>query len=193
VGTVKKKTLSAADVVKHRHIQLHVYDIITEDMTFEGRWDLLKKVFARFKERIGTVLQLCKTEIAADPAAVQTKHDEYVAEGYEGIMLRNKEGLYKIGGRSVDLQKFKMFLDDEYEIVGFYEGEGSEKGCVLWRCVTPEGKEFGCRPQGTQEERRELFKHGSDYVGKKLTVRFQELTDDGIPRFPVGIVIRDYE
>jgi len=128
VGTVKKKTLAAADVVKHRHIQLHVYDIITDDMTFEGRWDLLQKVFARFKERIGTVLQLCKTEIAADPAAVQMKHDEYVAEGYEGIMLRNKEGLYKIGGRSVDLQKFKMFLDDEYEIVGFYEGEGSERG-----------------------------------------------------------------
>jgi hypothetical protein len=26
-----------------------------------------------------------------------------------------------------------------------------------------------------------------------LTVRYQELTDDGIPRFPVGLEIRDYE
>jgi hypothetical protein len=26
-----------------------------------------------------------------------------------------------------------------------------------------------------------------------LTVRYQELTHDGIPRFPVGITIRDYE
>jgi hypothetical protein len=26
-----------------------------------------------------------------------------------------------------------------------------------------------------------------------LTVRYQELTDDGVPRFPVGIAIRDYE
>ena len=193
VGTVKKKTLTAADAVKHGHIQLHVYDIVMEDMGFEDRFKTLVQVFDRFKDRIGSVLQLCKTEVAADAAAVKKKHDEYVEEGYEGIMLRNKDGLYKVGGRSVDLQKFKMFLDDEYEIVGFYEGEGSEKGCVLWRCKTPEGRVFGCRPHGTQEERRELFKHGSEYVGKKLTVRYQELTDDGIPRFPVGITIRDYE
>jgi DNA ligase-1 len=193
VGTVKKKTLTAADAVKHGHIQLHVYDIVMEDMGFEDRFKTLVQVFDRFKDRIGSVLQLCKTEVAADAAAVKKKHDEYVEEGYEGIMLRNKNGLYKIGGRSVDLQKFKMFLDDEYEIVGFYDGEGAEKGCVLWRCKTPEGRVFGCRPHGTQEERKELFKHGSEYVGKKLTVRYQELTDDGIPRFPVGIAIRDYE
>jgi ATP-dependent DNA ligase len=193
VGTVKKKTLTAADAVKHGHIQLHVYDIVMEGMGFEDRFKTLVQVFDRFKDRIGTVLQLCKTEVAANEAAVKKKHDEYVEEGYEGIMLRNKDGLYKVGGRSVDLQKFKMFLDDEYDIVGFYEGEGAEKGCVLWRCKTPEGRVFGCRPHGTQEERRELFKHGSEYVGKKLTVRYQELTDDGIPRFPVGIAIRDYE
>jgi hypothetical protein len=26
-----------------------------------------------------------------------------------------------------------------------------------------------------------------------LTVRYQELTDDGLPRFPVGVGLRDYE
>jgi DNA ligase-1 len=39
----------------------------------------------------------------------------------------------------------------------------------------------------------ELFQNGSEYVGKKLTIRFQELTDEGLPRFPVGIAFRDYE
>jgi len=29
--------------------------------------------------------------------------------------------------------------------------------------------------------------------GKKLTVQFQNLTDCGLPRFPVGLAIRDYE
>jgi hypothetical protein len=28
------------------------------------------------------------------------------------------------------------------------------------------------------------------YYGKLLTVRYQELSDDGIPRFPVGIGFR---
>ena len=37
-----------------------------------------------------------------------------------------------------------------------------------------------------------LFQNGDDYVGKLLTVRYQELTDEGVPRFS-GIAIRDYE
>ena len=35
-----------------------------------------------------------------------------------------------------------------------------------------------------------------DNIGMLLTVRFFELTDEGIPRFPVGVCIRnngDYE
>ena len=35
-------------------------------------------------------------------------------------------------------------------------------------------------------------KNGKEYIGKMLTVRFQELLDDS-PRFGVGIDIRDYE
>ena len=91
------------------------------------------------------------------------------------------------------LLKMKEFQDEEFEIVGFYEGEGGDKGLIIWRCKTEDGKLFGCRPHGTHEERAELFKHGKEYVGKMLTVRFQELTADGIPRFPVGIAVRDYE
>ena len=83
--------------------------------------------------------------------------------------------------------------DDEYQIVGFQEGEGVEIGCIIWKCVTKEGITFNCRPKGTHEARRELFKNAQQYVGKKLTVRFQELSDDLVPRFPVGITIRDYE
>jgi DNA ligase-1 len=108
-------------------------------------------------------------------------------------MLRNKKGLYAIGKRSAELQKYKEMMDDEYKIVGFYEGEGEEAGAVVWECATPEGKTFRCRPKGTHEERRALFKDGGSYVGKMLSVTYQELTGDGIPRFPIGTAIRDYE
>jgi DNA ligase-1 len=30
-------------------------------------------------------------------------------------------------------------------------------------------------------------------MGKMLTVRFQNLTNTGVPRFPIGLVVRDYE
>ena len=98
-----------------------------------------------------------------------------------------------MGHRSADLQKYKEFKDDEYKIVGFKEGDGIEKGCVIWVCETKDHKTFSVRPRGTHEQRAEAFKSASKAVGKKLTVRFQELTEDGIPRFPVGLAIRDYE
>ena len=76
------------------------------------------------------------------------------------------------------------------KIIGFTEGEGNETGCVIWECETPEGKTFKVRPRGTQDERKVIFKEGSKYIGQELTVRFQELSQDGIPRFPVGVGVR---
>ena len=40
-------------------------------------------------------------------------------------------------------------------------------------------------------QRREWFQNGAAYVNKKLTVIFQELSEQGIPRFPVGKAIRE--
>jgi DNA ligase-1 len=49
------------------------------------------------------------------------------------------------------------------------------------------------RPRGTREDRAHFFQQGTRYIGKMLTVKFQGYSEYGIPRFPVGIAIRDYE
>jgi DNA ligase-1 len=189
VGLVKKETLKPADAPKMTQIYLCVYDTVM-DGTNEARNAYLTDLFKKNKF---TALKLLPTDVANNLDDVKKLHAEYVADGYEGLILRNKAGLYKVGHRSADLQKYKEFKDDEYKIVGFKEGDGIEKGCVIWTCETKDKKPFSVRPRGTHEERQEAFKTASKAVGKKLTVRFQELTEDGIPRFPVGLAIRDYE
>ena len=99
--------------------------------------------------------------------------------------------MYRCNYRSHDLQKYKEFLEDEFLIVGFTQGDGRDKGTIIWICVTKEGKEFSVRPRGTMEHRRKLFQTGEKYVGKKLTIIYQELTEEGKPRFPVGKDVRD--
>jgi ATP-dependent DNA ligase len=188
VGLVKRETLKKGDEEKQLQIKFHIYDIIN-GMTYEERYANLQMLFKRHKFKY---LELVRTDQCESEEKMKEMHAQYVAEGYEGIMLRNKSGLYK-NARSADLQKYKEFFDDEYEVVGYKEGEGVEEGCVLWVCKTPEGKTFNCRPRGTREDRAEMYLNGDKYVGKKLTVRFQELTDDKVPRFPVGIAFRDYE
>ena len=193
VGLAKKKTLTEEDRVQHNLLELHCYDIVDPVKPFAERYAILQDLFRLHAPVIGTTLQLCPTKEIAKEADLKKAHDAYVAAKYEGLMIRNKTGLYAVGDRSNDLLKMKEFEDDEFRIVGFYEGDGAEKGCVMWRCVTPKGVEFGCRPEGTREDRQELYKHGSEYVGKLLTVKYQNLTPDGVPRFPVGKTIRDYE
>ena len=193
VGLAKKKTLTEEDRVQHNLLELHCYDIVDPVKPFAERYAILQDLFRLHAPVIGTTLQLCPTKEIAKEADLKKAHDDYVAAKYEGLMIRNKTGLYAVGDRSNDLLKMKEFEDDEFRIVGFYEGDGAEKGCVMWRCVTPKGVEFGCRPEGTREDRQELYKHGSEYVGKLLTVKYQNLTPDGVPRFPVGKTIRDYE
>lgn len=189
VGLVKKETLKPADVEKMPKIKFHCYDLIS-DAPYEDRLARLQALFSRFKF---TSIVLTNTEVCPTREALKPLHDKYVAEGFEGIMLRNRAGVYRVGVRSADLQKYKEFCDDEYTVTGFREGEGAEKGCVIWVCRTEAGQEFACRPRGTREDRIELFARGASFIGKRLTVRYQELTTDGLPRFPVGITFRDYE
>ena len=112
-------------------------------------------------------------------------------EGYEGIMARNRDSKYLFGYRSKDLLKVKRFLDEEYEVVGFTHGTSIEKECLIFICQTKEGQYFNVRPVGTHEERKEMYKVGHTYIGKPLTVKYQELSNDGVPRFPVGLHIRE--
>lgn len=187
VGLVKRETLKAGDEEKQQQIQFHVYDLINE-MPYTQRHANLQLIFRRYKFKH---LVLVKTEHCESEEKMKEMHAQYVADGYEGIMLRNKNGLYA-NNRSIHLQKYKEFFDMDCPIVGFKEGEGAEAGCVIWICEL-DGKTFACRPRGTREEREELFEKGADFIGNKLTVRYQEKTDDGLLRFPVGITIRNYE
>lgn len=194
VGLVKKETLKGGDAERVAQIHLCVYDTVREGETNKQRKKWLEELFA---SNTFSHLRLLPSVVCNSLGDAKFFHALYVAEGYEGLILRNVGGLYKVGFRSADLQKYKEFLDAEFSIVGFKAGDGVEKGCVIWTCRTDTGLLFDCRPRGSHEERRTLFHRAvhraEDFVGKPLSVRFQEWTDDGKPRFPVGIAIRDYE
>ena len=189
VGLVRKKSFTEADRVQLQNVKLWVYDCVAAG-PFSERLARLKAFFAENKF---AHVQLLPTEEAASAAELKAFHDKYVAAGYEGLIVRNKAGPYELATRSYHLQKYKEFEDSEFEVVGAEEGEGQEKGLVIWVCKTDGGRQFRVRPRGTHEERAELWRRRAEYIGKKLTVRYQELTADGIPRFPVGLAFRDYE
>lgn len=144
-----------------------------------------------FKERMrwATV----ETKLVNNKEDIKTVHNTFVNMGYEGIMVRNAYGVYQPGKRSTDLLKFKTFETEEFKIVGVHEGTGRDVGTPVWECETTGGERFSVRPEGTMEKRREHFNESARILGKMLTVRYQNMTAAGVPRFPIGLAIRDYE
>jgi DNA ligase-1 len=198
-------------------VQLHVYDIVNDDpfykrnKTLHERAQIQKKSFSRPKEFLDQwpVQFLTALEVSGEKKMLQwhalwtqgqplkNVDGEVIGPGpdpfYEGTIIRNRGGKYKKDFRSKDLQKYKDFIDEEFEIVGAKEGKGKFKGAVVWLCVQEEGKEFECTPKGTMEQKQDWWKNRKKYFGKWITVRYQTRTDENKPLFPVGLAIRDYE
>jgi ATP-dependent DNA ligase len=113
------------------------------------------------------------------------------SQGYEGAMLRNSDGLY-VNKRSSDLIKVKEMQDDEFDIIGIEEGRGKLAGHVgALVCITRDGQEFKAKPAGATERLREYFLDHGLWRGRQLVVKFQSLTSYGIPRFPVGLRLKE--
>jgi len=136
-------------------------------------------------------LELVDTTDVTAVSAVRPLLNSYISAGHEGLMLRDPDAPYVLKSRSYGLQKVKLFEEAEFRIVGHHDGEGSEKNAVIWECVTPGNEHFSVRPEGSVEARMELFRNAQAFYGRMLTVKYQELSASGVPRFPVGKGIRE--
>lgn len=176
-------------------LEYYIFDIVNENLTYFERMELLKqlekvynKLYSNVNER---VLKFEYYELITDHSEVKILHDKYVLEGYEGIMLRNLDGKYRIKHRSNDLLKYKQFEDEEFEVVDVEEGKGSESNSAIF--VVKDNKSdqiMRVRPRGSVAKRRWQFKNKDKYIGEMLTVRYQNTDNNpegSLPRFARGI------
>jgi ATP-dependent DNA ligase len=173
-------------------IQFHCFDMfdrtstLTQVERFKHREALFKSLPQAHKSKIIKV----ETKTLSNLEDIVEYHAEQAALGYEGIILRTFGLKYRPKARSPEMRKFKMFLDAEYEIVGCKLDKGTTTDNFVWVLKTEDGKEFSCKPMGTREQKIEWYKNRKGFVGKFVTVKYQELSEDGVPRFPIGKAIR---
>lgn len=176
-------------------LQYHIYDV--DDTVLGEKVGLFYQRLAALQHLAHNValrhIKIVDTECLGGPVpAMLNRLDEiyagYQAAGYEGQMVRVTESKYE-GSRSKNLLKRKEFQDGEFKILDIEEGKGDRSG-MMGR-IKFAG--FDSNARGTHEYFKELLVNKKKYIGKKATVRYQNLTPDGKPRFPVMIAIRDYE
>lgn len=161
-------------------IEYHVYDMFHTEYSFTKRFEILESIIPNNK-----YIKLVETIKINNDVKKYLTH--FQNENYEGIMLRNPMGKYQQQTRSKDLLKYKEFKDSEYPVTGHHM---SSTGFPVFECVTPEGIEFGVVMKISNEGKKDFLHNIKEYYGKKLTVKYQELTDQGVPRFPVGLGFR---
>lgn len=171
----------------HEVVEYHIYDLAMEG-TFEGRLDALNELFLAIGE--DGPLKMVETIKVRDEDALMEAFEHFTKQGYEGAMVRNAEGLY-VNKRSYDLQKVKEFADSEFKVVGVEEGRGKLAGKAIFVCEMDGGQTFSAKMMGKLDDLEKYVKKPKLAIGKRLTVKYQGLTKNGLPRFPVAVRFRE--
>ncbi|AGS80982.1 DNA ligase (ATP) [Caulobacter phage Cr30] len=191
VSCVKKQTPTQEELeLSAKLIQYHVYDIPSEsEYSFSGRYIKLQHIFQEYSIYWGDHLQLSETTLIKGEEALNELYAHYLEQGYEGQMIRNPSAIYQ-NKRTKDLLKRKDFIDEEYELVSINEGQGNWSGVAKSvTCRHPDGRTFNAGIKGNYERAKSLLHESYDMV----TVKYFNLTPDGIPRFPVAVKFWDKE
>jgi len=188
IRAVKKERLDT------RKLQFHRFDVCNlMDYSFHNR-----AIYMATKLKTSKYIIQTKMKIISEPSQIKEMHDEYVKDGYEGLILRDPEAKYVFKHRVKGLLKYKEFEDKEFKIWGYWydnrEDGTTQRRCIRFKCRSKTGIIFDVIPQGSLKQREYWYNDEPwKFVGKDLTVRYRELSEDGVPTVnPVGIV-RDYE
>jgi DNA ligase-1 len=153
-----------------------VFDAPEAKGGFEDRLAHIEKVMTRAAPPHARFLEHVRCDgfdhLRAELARVE-------ALGGEGLMLRQPGSAYAIG-RSSTLLKVKTFHDAEARVVGHAPGTGKHKGRLGALIVELSGGvQFNVGTGFSDAEREAPPK-----LGSVITFRYQELSNDGVPRFP---------
>jgi DNA ligase-1 len=101
-------------------------------------------------------------------------------------MLHRDDAAYETG-RSSALLKVTPWLDAEASVVAHLPGKGKYAGMLgALRMEMPDGRRFSLGSGLTDALRR-----NPPPVGTLVTYRYRELTQNGMPRFPRYLRVRD--
>jgi hypothetical protein len=134
------------------------------DFLYSGEWDTRKDVCTMFLVRGGHVVWTYQI-----PRKDETNGQESEYSDMHRLSNGDIVFAYKTGWRKITAEG-KVLFDYKCPQIG----------------QTADGKPFHAKPDGPLADRVAAVSTAAKMVGKMLTIKFQELSDTGVPRFPVA-------
>ena len=149
-------------------LEYWVYDIVS-DKPFNERYKMLMNLQELTESEIK--IKVIDHYKLSGWVTIKKTHDEFVKEGYEGLIMRNPNKEYGIGKRSsLYMLKVKEYMDEEFLITGYSEGLRDED--MVFVCETFKGAKFEAKPIGTRELKHEYLENMDSIIGKMATIKF---------------------
>ena len=181
-------------------LKFYIFDCFVlgnENLIQKDRLDIIDKL-CNNKNKYALIV---KSIIVHSEEELQIEYNNYIKEGYEGAVSRRLDGKYKFGvgtQRSSDVTKIKPVSRDEFEIIGFKEGRGRDKGAITYILKNTNNIEFSAVPNMTLEERKKLYSSlienpsifKKQYKNKFATIEHVGLSNKNVPLQPKFIDIR---
>lgn len=196
---------------RHLDLEAHLFDMVHHtEPGLERQWSLNYIFESRVPEK--SPIKLVPMQPCSSLEELKHQHEDWAELGYEGIMLRDSNGLYDYGEKNIFMFKYKKFQDQEFLITGVTPDKDELGGLFLMQTdnseYVDEGLEFEgtitehtftCRSKGTDAQRAHILANPDDYIGKLGTIRFSFKLKTGVPEFnrcitkDGFIAVRDYE
>jgi DNA ligase-1 len=174
-------------------LQFRLYDVVSA-LGAQERQDKVQEIVCTmsWKHIYSAPSMKCTSQ-----KEVMDLHVHYVSEGYEGVMIRLLENTgYEQGQRSSSLLKVKQYDSNEYLFMHFELGQRGVEDLIAVcsaRCTDGVWHEtFKAKMQGTVAQKEDIYNNPPPEM-TLLTVKHHGYTNDGLPRFPIGVTFRDYE
>lgn len=175
-------------------LEYWIYDCYIPDMCAIDRQDFLMEQLGEVDipsytgvecdEQEASIRLLTQVHVLSGWGGMQKLHDQYVSEGFEGVVIRDPSKPYKPGGRTNDMIKIKKYKSSEFLVTGYELGlRGSED--MTFICETADGIVFKAMPVGDREVKAEYVENFEEkYKGHMAECTYFNLSDEGVPTQP---------
>jgi hypothetical protein len=173
-----------SDNPPHKDIYIQLWDYISLDEYSRGKD---KKNKTQYRERFKLLydyisqdeyIQVIETYHVKDVSCALKYVSDWMSKGLEGGILKDLSNIF-VDHTSPTQLKLKLELDADMRVTGFIEGRKGTKREQTFGSITfenDEGTIKGSVSGFTDKELEEINKNREDYIGKIITVQFNDIT-----------------
>ena len=165
-----------------KQLTYNIFEVPNQKGGLEQRLKVLEIYLSTQPNRY---IKIIKQTTCKDKNHLKTFLKEIEDKGGEGVVIRNVNAPY-INKRTSQALKVKSFDDTECEVVGYSKGKGKYKNVVgSLMCKMKNGQIIKIG-SGLSDKLRD----NPPKIGIIITFKYQGLTKNGKPRFPVFLRVR---